>query len=266
MPKIERIRSGIGRKLEAGRRGRHVVMASAVLALVASPWAVAASTGGSIVGGKRNPGSSTSAEYSKETQIIGDIAQGKGGVASGTGGYTTRQSNKSSSGGGAIYGCRATAGKNSCLVADNLANGSAFQFIAQANADHVGEILFNGKSPSPQAPFVTNGTGLVKNLNADTVDGKQASDLVGTDALLFAVVSSSGALGSTRGASGASQTSGSPPTYSVAFSRDVSQCAYTASPTDTGAGTVAVTNGSDANSVTVTESGSASGFHLQVTC
>ena len=94
-------------------RSRDVIVASVVVGLLAAPWAVAASTGGSIVGGKRNPSGGTSAEYSRETQIIGDIAQGKGGVASGTGGYTTRQSNKSSSGGGAIYGCRATAGKNS---------------------------------------------------------------------------------------------------------------------------------------------------------
>ena len=249
------------------RGWRHVGILGVALALVAAPWAVAAS-GGSLIGGKRNPSGSTSVEFGRETQIIGDIAQGAGGVAPGTGGYTTRQSNKSSSGGGAIYGCRATAGKNSCLVADNLSNGSAFQFIAGANSDHVGEILFSGheKTPSDKPPFVTNGTGLVKNLNADTVDGKHATDLVGTGQLLFAVVDATGKLGNTRGATAASQTTATPPTYSVVFEADISKCAYTATPTSTAAGVLAVSTGSDNKSVVVTEDGTESAFHLQVTC
>jgi hypothetical protein len=222
-----------------------------------------------MIGGKRNPGSNTAVDYTRETQIIGDIAQGKGGVAAGTGGYTTRQSNKSDSGGGAIYGCRARTGKNACLAADNLSDGAAFQFIAGSKASHVGEILFSGhdKAPSSQPPFVTNGAGLVKNLNSDTVDGKDAGDFVGTGELLFAVVDATGGLGSTRGATGASQSSGTPtPTYVVAFGSDVGKCAYTATPTDTAAGTLAVSPGTDNKSVVVTESGTASGFHLQVTC
>jgi hypothetical protein len=244
-----------------------VVAVSAALALIAAPWAVAA--GGAIDGGKRNPGNSTSSEYHRETQIIGDIAQGAGGVASGTGGYTTRQSNKSSSGGGAIYGCRAKAGKNACLAGVNLSSGAAFQFLAGEKSTHVGEILFRGheKTPSTQPPFVTNGTGLVKNLNADMVDGKQSSDLVGTDQLLFAVVDATGKLGNTRGATGAAQVAGAPtPTYSVAFGADISKCAHTATPTDTAAGTLAVATAADNKSVVVTESGTASEFDLQITC
>jgi hypothetical protein len=249
-------------------RARQVVVASVLLALIATPLAVATS-GGSMIGGKRNPGNNTSVEYSRETQIIGDIAQGRGGVARGTGGYATRQSNKSDSGGGAIYGCRARAGKNACLAADNLSDGAAFQFIAGSKSSHVGEILFSGhdKTPSSQPPFVTNGAGLVKNLNADTVDGKHATDLVDKAQLLFAVVDATGKVDNTRGATGASQSTGTPtPTYVVSFGSDVSKCAYTATPTDTAAGTLAVSTGSDSKSVVVTESGTASGFHLQVTC
>jgi hypothetical protein len=222
-----------------------------------------------MIGGKRNPGNNTSVEYSRETQIIGDIAQGRGGVAAGTGGYATRQSNKSDSGGGAIYGCRAKAGRNACLAADNLSDGAAFQFIAGARSSHVGEILFSGhdKAPSNQPPFVTNGTGLVKNLNADMVDGKHGTDFISTAQLLFAVVDATGKLDNTRGATGASKSTGTPtPTYVVSFGSDVSKCAYTATPTDTAAGTLAVSAGSDSKSVEVTESGTASGFHLQVTC
>jgi len=267
MSRPARLAAAAKSRLAENRMWRNVVLVAVALVLVASPWAIAAS--GSIVGGKRNPGQSTSSAYNRETQIIGNIAQGQGGVARGTGGYTTRQSNKSSSGGGAIYGCRARTGKNACLAAINLSNGTAFQFNAGADADHVGSILFSGhdKTPSTNPPFVTNGTGLVKNLNADMVGGKHASDLVGTDQLLFAVVDASGKLGNTRGATGASQVTGaSTPTYSVSFSADISKCAYTATPTSISAGTVAVATGSDNKSVVVTEAGTASGFHVQVTC
>lgn len=260
--------SRVGHSVRNATRTRQVVVAAAVLALIAAPLAVATS-GGSMIGGKRNPGNNTSVEYSRETQIIGDIAQSKGGVAAGTGGYTTRQSNKSDSGGGAIYGCRAKAEKNACLAADNLSDGAAFQFIAGSKSSHVGEILFSGhdKTPSNQPPFVTNGAGLVKNLNADMVDGKHVTDLVGTAQLLFAVVDATGKLDSTRGATGASKSTGTPtPTYAVSLGSDVSKCAYTATPTDTAAGTLAVSTGSDSKSIVVTESGTASGFHLQVTC
>jgi len=263
-----RLKAAVRARFQGETRWPHVLLAAAVLALVASPLAVAA--GGSLKGGQRNPGNSTSSEFHNETQIIGDIDQGKGGVASGTGGYTTRQSNKSSSGGGAIYGCRARAGKNACLAGINLSTGTAFQFQAGTNADHVGEMLFAGhdKTPSTKPPFVTNGTGLVKNLNADMLDGKSDTDFVATGQLMFAVVDAAGTLGNTRGATAASLAAGGgSPTYTVAFGgADVSKCAYTATPTDTAAGTLAVATGSDNKSVVVTESGTASGFHLQVTC
>jgi hypothetical protein len=239
-----------------------------ILALFVAPLAMAAGEGKPMNGGKRNPSNNTAAEYTKETQIIADIDQGKGGLAAGTGGYSTRQSNKSDSGGGAIYGCRAKAGKNGCLAAVNLADGAAFKFTADAKATAVGELLFGPSTNTTvdKPPFVTNGTGRVNNLNSDKVDGKDAADLVDKSELLFATVSAGGSLGNTRGAASASQTSGTPPTYSVSFGNDISKCAYTASPTSTAAGTVAVSTGSDNRSVVVTESGSASGFHLQVTC
>jgi hypothetical protein len=247
---------------------RWIAGSALMLALLIAPIAMAAGEGKPMNGGKRNPAGSTSAEYTKETQIIADIAQGRGGVASGTGGYSTRQSNKSDSGGGAIYGCRAKNGKNPCLAAVNLADGAAFKFTADAKAAATGEFLFGPSTNKAvdKPPFKTNGTAVVTNLNSDKVDGKDSSDLVGKSELLFAVVDAAGGLGNTRGATAASQTSGSPPTYSVSFASDISKCAYTASPSDTGAGTVAVRTGSDGKSVVVTESGSASGFHLQVSC
>src|SRR5690349_14431083 len=86
-----------------GGTASRVAIATAVVAIVGTPLAVASAAGG-ILAGQRNPGNNLAASYNRETQIIGNIAQGRGGVAPGTGGFTTRQSNKSSSGGGAIYG------------------------------------------------------------------------------------------------------------------------------------------------------------------
>ncbi|GAC1439919.1 MAG: hypothetical protein NVSMB51_18530 [Solirubrobacteraceae bacterium] len=253
------------------RKSIPTLLAGGLLLLLAAAPAAEASVGGAIAGGLRNPGSSTGSAYSRETQIIANVGAGQGGVAPGTGGFATRQSNKSTSGGGAIYGCRATSGTNPCLESVNLASGSAFQFFAAPTSSTIGAFLF-GSNPTTtvaQAPFTTNGTGVVKNLNADALGGKHAADFVGTAQLLYAVVDDTGKLGNTRGASAASlQAGASKPTFAVTFgSTDVSRCAYTANPTSTTAGTLAVSPGTDGKSVKVTESGStASGFHLQVTC
>jgi hypothetical protein len=176
-------------------------VASLVLGLLAAPIAVAAGTGGPIAGASRNPSDSTSQGYTRETQIIGNIAQNQGGVAARTGGFTTRQSNKSDSGGGAIYGCRAKPGTEACVAANNLNNGDAFRFQSTEQAAAVGQIRFglDINKPVDKPPFATNGTGLVRNLNADRLDGRQASDFVSTGSLLFAVVGADGAIAANRG-------------------------------------------------------------------
>ncbi|MGI8559802.1 MAG: hypothetical protein ACR2ND_16120 [Solirubrobacteraceae bacterium] len=243
----------------------------ALAGLLALPALASASVGGAISGAVRNPGSNTSSAYGRETQIIADVGAGQGGTAKGTGGFATRQSNKSASGGGAIYGCRATAGTNPCVQAVNLASGTAFQFNAVPGSASIGAFLFgsNLNATYAQAPFTTNGTGLVKNLNADAVGGEHASQLVNTGQLLFAVVDSTGKLGATRGATASgAQAGAATPTFSVSFgTTDVSSCAYTASPTTLAAGRLAVGTGPDHKSVVVTEAGPmAGGFNLQVTC
>ncbi len=274
------------KRLWRGGTVPRVAIASAVVAIVGTPLAVASAAGG-LLAGHRNPGGSLASSYNRETQIIGNIAQGRGGVARGTGGFTTRQSNKSDSGGGAIYGCRAKPGTNPCVEAVNLASGDAFQFITGTSAGRVGAILFGSDASKTinQPPFVTNGTGVVKNLNADMVGGKHASDLVGTGQLLFAVVDATGKLGAKRGATGAALSTTTPsgttgptgptgsgiPTYTVTFGANVAGCAYTATPTNLAAGSLAAAPGAAgaAGAVTqviVTESGSATAFNLQVTC
>lgn len=262
-----------------GRHARLVVLAAVVIGLVASPFAIAVGTGNPLIGGARNPGSSTSADFTRETQIIANIAQNQGGVAPGTGGFTTRQSNKSDSGGGAIYGCRAKAGTEGCIAANNLSNGDAFRFQANSTANAVGQIRFglNVATPVAKPPFLTNGTGLVKNLNADAVDGKSAEDFApASTAPLFAVVAADGAISANRGvpANGKADvaTTGTPPsatTFTVPFGTDVSACAYTATPVSTNLpGPLAVATGTDKKTVVVTEPTPTSpvGFHLQITC
>jgi hypothetical protein len=109
-----------------------------------------------------------------ETEIIGDVAAS----TAAKGGYVTRQSNidtGADAGGAAIYGCRApVASPESCLRASNLTGGEAFSFATKGNSAG----SFQVGSPTG-APFTTNGGGLVQNLNADKLDGKDADELGG---------------------------------------------------------------------------------------
>jgi hypothetical protein len=258
-------------------RIRHVALAATVIGLLAAPVAVGQTASRSAIdGGGRNPSNNTSAEYNKETEIVGNVAQNAGGVAPGTGGYTTRQSNKSDSGGGAIYGCRAKAGTESCVAANNLNNGDAFRFQATPSAATVGQLRF-GLNPAAlvdKPPFATNGTGLVKNLNADRVDGKSADDFLPAGSMLFATVAADGTVGAGRGlaanATATPSATNGDQVFTVPFGADVSKCAATASPTAaTSTGSQLVVGvGANHTSIVVTEPGATSpvGFHLQVTC
>ena len=149
-------------------RTRTVLMASVVIALGSSSFAVAQNTGRPVVQGERN-GTTT-----KETEIISRIDAGSGSK----GGYSTRQSNLSSTGGGAIYGCRSTgaANANPCLRANNLAAGKSFEF--NATAGPVGGTITVGSGGDSKKPFTTNATGVADGLNADRVDGLNADQIV----------------------------------------------------------------------------------------
>jgi hypothetical protein len=256
-------------------------MSSVVIGLLAAPFAIGATGGNPITGGARNPSNNTSSGYNKETQIIGDIAQNQGGVAANTGGFVTRQSNKSDTGGGAIYGCRAKGGAEACVAANNLNNGDAFRFRTGPNAATIGQLRFglDLKQTVDKPPFVTNGTGLVANLNADKVDGKSADDFAAKDdvvakgSLLFAVVAADGTVGANRGVPSAAKagvaTASGSSTVTVPMANDISACTVTASPTAAGASAPLVVGvGGDKKSVVVTEPGAdpAVGVHVQVTC
>jgi hypothetical protein len=249
--------SGIRRRLPFSRRGHGpwIVVAAVAVALIATPFALASGEGRPLRGGARNPSSNESLSFSQETQIIASNST-----------YGTRQSNKSSTGGGAIYGCRAKAGANACLRGSNLSNGRAFSFATNSGTE-VGRI----DGPATAAPFTTSATGVATGLNADKVDGKDAAT-ISNDANRFAVVSAAGALGAQRGATSAAAASAG--TYNVVFTDDLSKCALNATVTSNSVpGLATAVLAGDNKTVTVvtrdlTSPGTPASepFHLTVTC
>jgi hypothetical protein len=265
-------RSGARAWLRPGRR-RVAALAGGVLALALAPVALAGSldaAGGQPVrGGIKNP---SSGGYFQTTQIWANNTS-----------WGTRQSNLGS-GGSAIYGCRSVAGGLPCLDADNLKGGTAFTFITTGNTG--GTILVGNENA---APFTTNGHGEAKGLNANYLQGKQASEFqlasqpaananelagqpassyVNTGQLLFADVGPGPVIQSTRGATTVGQLE---TTYTVTFATtNVSKCAYTASPQGaaltTGQLGVAASATNSSAVVVNAPSGFSGGFDLQVTC
>jgi hypothetical protein len=127
----------------ADGRLRPAVLACLGLALIAAPFGIAA-TGDALREGVRN-GTAT-----KETQIIANHS-----------GAATRQSN-TGSGLAAVYGCRRAS--DECTRHVNLLGGPAAAFVTR------GDVPFS----------VGDSGGLVRNLNADKVDGLDAAQLRGT--------------------------------------------------------------------------------------
>src|SRR3954452_10057677 len=235
--------------------GPWIVVAAVLVALLVTPFALAAGENRPVRGGARNPSPNASLSYTRETQIIADNAT-----------YGTRQSNKSTNGGGAIYGCRARTGTKACLRASNLSNGRAFSFQTNSGTE-VGRI----DGPATAAPFTTSATGVATGLNADKVDGQDAAEIAAS-ANRFATVTSTGTLGAQRDATAASHPS--PGTYNVAFADDISKCALGATVNSTTvAGIATAVLGADNKTVTVVTRDAAApatpadlAFHLTVTC
>jgi hypothetical protein len=225
-----------------------ILISALIVAIGVPAVALGAGEGRSLIAGKRNP---QGGSLTRETQII-----------SRNGTYSTRQSNLGS-GGGAIYGCRAGDSAEPCMRANNLNTGRAFEF--ETGGKTAGDIKVKDTTG---APFTTNATGKVANLNADRLDDKDSADFAAAGDLLFAAVSDAGVLGGNKGATSASRAGD---TTTVTFNRDVSKCSYTASAVGTAPEALAVqspgTTAPAANQVVVTEAGApAVGFHLQVIC
>jgi hypothetical protein len=202
-----------------------IVASAILLAVCIAPFALAAGEGQPVKGGARNPSNNNSQAYTRETQIIANNST-----------YGTRQSNKSDNGGGAIYGCRSGEGGSGkgnepCIRAANIAKGYAFEFDSRGTQ---GGTIDVGNGGDATTPFTTNATGVATGLNADRVDGRNASDIVSDVQATnpFAQVSDQGTLGTQRGV--ASVTHESTGVYAVIFANDVSKCAYSATVVEDG--------------------------------
>jgi hypothetical protein len=230
--------------------GRFAVVCAVILALGIPSVAVGFGEGRVLLLGKRNPSPDPSKGLTSETQIIADNPT-----------YGTRQSNKrDGDGGGAIYGCRSNPGNEPCVRANNLKGGRAFEFATDGK--EAGRIE---TGDATGAPFTTNATGVATGLNADQVDGKNASDFAAAGDLLFAAVKADGT-GTGRGYKSSSGGAGS---YTVTFNRDVSACSFTATTTDDPAATAVTPPTAAANDTVHVQTGAtpaAHSFHLQVIC
>jgi hypothetical protein len=190
--------------------GLYVVAAALILAVGVPSAAVGFGEGRDAKLGKRNP---SSGSLTRETQIIAN-----------NGSYGTRQSNKrDGEGGGAIYGCRSSAGKEPCVRANNLKGGRAFEF---ATVGKEAGFIQVGDTTAP--PFSTNATGKVTNLDADKVDGKSSEDFASAGDLGFASVKADGTFVAGRGATASALSNAAQNTYTVTFNKDVSKCSFTA--------------------------------------
>jgi hypothetical protein len=241
----------------SGRTLRYTLVGALVLAIGIPSVAVGFGEGRSLLLGKRNP--SAKKTLSSETQIV-----------SSNGTYSTRQSNKKDGdGGGAIYGCRSNPGSEPCVRANNLKGGRAFEF--ETVGKEAGRIE---TGDTAGAPFTTNATGVATGLNADKVDGRDASDLASPSDTLFAAVNADGTLaGGGPEATGSAKSDAAAQTYTVTFARDVSKCAFTANPVGASADfSLGVEAGPAANQARVDQRNVADGntngrgFHLQVIC
>ena len=235
--------------------GRYVVATALILAIGIPSVALGFGEGRNALLGKRNP---SSGSLSSETQIIAN-----------NGTYGTRQSNKKDGeGGGAIYGCRSSAGKEPCVRANNLKDGRAFEFVT---AGKEAGLIQVGDTTAP--PFTTNATGKVANLDADKVDGKSSEEFANAGDLGFASVKADGTFVAGRGATASAKSNVAENTYTVTFNKDVSKCSFTANAlgASSDVGGFGVNVGQQPTQVLVDEPDNAGGgagrdFHLQVIC
>ncbi len=235
--------------------GRYVVATALILAIGIPSVALGFGEGRNALLGKRNP---SSGSLSSETQIIAS-----------NGSYGTRQSNKKDGeGGGAIYGCRSSAGKEPCVRANNLKGGRAFEFVTVGKEAGLIQV---GDTTAP--PFTTNATGKVANLDADKVDGKSSEEFANAGDLGFASVKADGTFVAGRGATASTKSNVAENTYTVTFNKDVSKCSFTANAlgSSSDVGGFGVNVGQQPTQVLVDEPDNAGGgagrdFHLQVIC
>jgi hypothetical protein len=143
-------------------QGKYLVISSLILALLVAPIALAANGDPVRAGGRTT--------FTTITRVLGDSSS-----------YATQQSNlRNGDGGAARYGCRSSAANEFCLLSKNTGGGGSFRFQS-LNSLLGGSIEVNppsGKTAADAKPFTTNAHGVATGLNADQVDGMNATDIV----------------------------------------------------------------------------------------
>jgi hypothetical protein len=259
---------------------RAAAFSGTALALLAAPVALA--SGGDkrassailgdntpLKGAIHNPASSS---FFRTTGIFANFSS-----------WTLRVKN-AGSGGAGTFGCKASSSGSACLEAENTNGGLAFEFATTGSTG--GKIQLPSSSDSP---FTTNAHGEASGLNANYLQGKQASEFqlvskpaansealggvpaseyAKTGQLLFADVSATGTIQNTRGATAASASANS---FTVTFgTTNVSKCSFTASPQGaaltTGALGVEASTGNTSAVVVNAPAGFTGGVDLQVLC
>lgn len=187
-------------------QGKWVFLSALVLAVVSTPFAVAADGDPVRAGGRTT--------FTDITRILGNST-----------GYATQQSNLNNGDGGAArYGCRSAAGNEFCLLSKNVGGSGAFRFVAQNSV--IGGVIDvdppAGQTARNARPFTTNATGVATGLNADEVDGLDGEQLRPR----FARVNGDGALVNGRGVAATAKASDG--TYDVTFAAEITNCALQA--------------------------------------
>ncbi len=264
------------------RGGRAAALAGAAIAITVAPVALASggwsghdvriarssSFRGALRGGIHNP---PFGSFSRTT-----------GLFATTGGWAVRIKNHGN-GGAARLVCRAAPG-GACLSGVNGASGLAFEFHSGGATG--GTIQLGNPNG---APFTTNAHGVATGLNANFLQGKQASEFqlaakpaqdseklggqapshyITAEQLMFADVAPGPKLESTRGATA---VSASGTVFTVTFGKmNLSKCSFTASPQGgaltTGQLGVGVNKTNSAAVEVSAPAGFAGGFDLQVVC
>lgn len=183
----------------------HVLLASVLMAMLITPFAVAASS---------NNGSRIAKDDPRYAFLARNLRAGDGGAGA--------------------FACNSDtgSGKEPCLNMVNKGTGFAAAFRTRGLTGFRLQTSGNGQA----TPFLldSNATGKVDHLNADQVDGQSANE-IGRERFARVNVDAAGAPSLVRGNGTAAQnavTRVGPGDYRVEFTSDVNGCVYQVTPAD----------------------------------
>jgi hypothetical protein len=185
--RLPRLRGG-------SRAGRYAIVSAFVIAVVASPFAVAATSGS----GRFFSNDARYTLYAKNT--------------------------RPADGGAGALVCNSNTGNEPCLSMVNKGNGYAGAFRTRGLLGFRLQTSGTGTA----TPFVLdkNATGKVAFLNADQVDGLSADEIAASARAPWALITAGATPAVARGTAGTTVTRTAPGDYHVLFAQDVNACSY----------------------------------------